>query len=340
MNLRTRPIRWGILATGGIAHTFATDLGLLSGAEAAEIVAVGSRTKSAAEAFGAEFGIPNRHGSYQDLVDDPEVDVVYVATPHPAHHAATLMCIEAGKAVLCEKPFTMNAAEAEEVIAAARARGTFVMEAMWPRFHPHMTRVREILAEGTLGEIVSVTAEHGHWFPRDPEHRLFNRALGGSALLDLGIYGISFASMVLGPPARMTVVSDPAFTGVDAQTTVVFQYEGGQQAIATGNTYARTPKVAAINGTEARIEIAGPFLRPTTFRVIHRDGAILETFDEWHEGMGLRHEAAEVARCLREGLQESPIMPLDETLSIMKTVDAIRSRIESGNADGEPLTFR
>jgi predicted dehydrogenase len=337
MTVRTNPIRWGILATGEIAHSFSTDLSLLDNAE---IVAVGSRSASSAEAFGAEFGIRNRHGSYQDLVKDPEVDVVYVATPHPAHRAAALMAIEAGKAVLCEKPFMMNAAEAEEVIAAARSRGTFLMEAMWPRFHPHMARIREILAEGTLGEIVSVTAEHGHYFPRDPANRLFNRSLGGSALLDLGIYGISFASMVLGPPDRMTVVSNPAFTGVDAQTTVVFQYDGGQQAIATGNTYARTPKVAAINGTEARIEIAGPFLRPTTFRVIHRDGAVLESFDQPHEGIGLRHQAAEVARCLREGLTESPVMPLGETLSIMKTMDAIRLRVESGTAVGERLTPR
>jgi predicted dehydrogenase len=168
---------------------------------------------------------------------------------------------------------------------------------------------------------------------------LFDRSLGGSALLDLGIYRISFASMVLGPPDLMTVVSNPAFTGVDAQTTVVFQYDGGRQAIATGNTYARTPKVAAINGAEARIEIAGPFLRPTTFRVIHRDGAVLETFDQLHEGIGLRHQAAEVARCLREGLTESPVMPLGETLSIMKTMDAIRLRVESGHAVGQPLSL-
>jgi predicted dehydrogenase len=336
MAARTTPIRWGILATGGIAHSFATDLSLLPGTE---IVAVGSRTASRAEAFGAEFGIPHRHSSYEDLVGDPDVDVVYVATPHPGHRAAALMAIEAGKAVLCEKPFMMTAAEAEEVIGAARARGTFLMEAMWPRFHPHMARIREILTEGTLGEIVSVTAEHGHYFPRDPGHRLFKRSLGGSAVLDLGIYGISFASMVLGPPDRMTVVSNPAFTGVDAQTTVVFQYGGGQQAIATGNSYARTPKVAAINGTEARIEIAGPFLRQTTFRVIHRDGAVLETFDQPHQGMGLRHQAAEVARCLREGLPESPVMPLGETLSIMKTMDAIRLRIDSGDAVGEPLSL-
>jgi predicted dehydrogenase len=335
MNSGTTPIRWGILATGGIAHSFATDLALLPDTE---IVAVGSRTQSSAEAFGAEFGIPNRHGSYQALVEDPEVDVVYVATPHPGHRDASLLAIDAGKAVMCEKPFMMNAMETEEVIGAARARGTFLMEAMWARFHPHMARIREILAEGTLGEIVSVTAEHGHYFPRDPEHRLFKRSLGGSALLDLGIYGVSFVAMVLGPPARLTVVSNPAFTGVDAQTTIVFQYAGGQQAIVTGNSYARTPKVAAINGTEARIEIAGPFLRPTTFRVIHRDGAILETFDQLPEGMGLRHQAAEVARCLREGLTESPVLPLDDTLSIMRTMDEIRSRIESGNAVGEPLT--
>jgi predicted dehydrogenase len=217
-----RPIRWGILATGGIAHNFATDLAFLPAGEA-EIVAVGSRSQESADAFGEEFSIPNRHASYQALVEDPEVDAVYVSTPHPGHRDAAMLAIKAGKAVLCEKPLTMDAAEAAELIDAARAGGTFLMEAMWTRHLPHILRIREILAAGTLGQVIAVTAEHGQWFPHDPEHRIFKPELGGGALLDLGIYPISFAYMVLGAPATVTAVSDKAFTGIDAQTSMVFQ---------------------------------------------------------------------------------------------------------------------
>ena len=194
-----RPVRWGILATGGIAHAFAQDLALQPGCE---VVAVGSRSRASADAFGDEFGVPHRHASYQDLVNDPDVDVVYVATPHPGHHSAALLAIDAGKAVLVEKPFAMDAAQAREMIDAARERGTFLMEAMWTRFLPHISRVREILAAGTLGDLVYLTAEHGQWFAADPRFRLFAPDLGGGALLDLGIYPVSFASLVLGSPAR------------------------------------------------------------------------------------------------------------------------------------------
>src|ERR1700753_636073 len=182
------PVRWGLLATGGIAHDFATNLAYLPGAE---IVAVGSRTQPSADAFGDEFNIPHRHGSYQALVNDPDVDAVYVSTPHPGHHDAALLAINAGKAVLVEKPFAMDAAQAREMIDAARDQGTFLMEAMWTRFLPHIARVREILAAGTLGDVVYLTAEHGQWFAPDPQFRLFAPELGGGALLDLGIYPVS-----------------------------------------------------------------------------------------------------------------------------------------------------
>jgi predicted dehydrogenase len=325
-SIADRPIRWGLLATGGIAHSFATDLAFLPAGEA-EIVAVGSRSQESADAFGAEFSIPNRHASYQALVEDPEVDAVYISTPHPGHRDAALLAIRAGKAVLCEKPLTMDAAEAGELIDAARAGGTFLMEAMWTRHLPHIVRIREILAAGTLGQIIAVTAEHGQWFAHDPEHRIFKPSLGGGALLDLGIYPISFASMVLGTPAKVTAVSNPAFTGIDAQTSIVFQYTDGAHAILTTTSYALTPNGAAISGTDARIEIAGTFYRPTSFRVLDRSDNVLETWDEPHQGGGLRHQAAEVGRCLRAGLTESPRMPLDESLAIMQTMDEIRAQI-------------
>ena len=263
--LDDRPIRWGILATGGIAHAFAQDLALQPGCE---IVAVGSRSQASADAFGDEFGVPHRHASYQALVNDVDVDAVYVATPHPGHHGAALLAISAGKAVLVEKPFAMDAAQAREMIDAARERGTFLMEAMWTRFVPHMARVRAILAARTLGDVVYLTAEHGQWFAADPQFRLFAPELGGGALLDLGIYPVSFASLVLGAPARITAVSDPAFTGVDATTSMIFQYDSGAHAVLTTTLRAASGNPAAIYGTAARIEIDGWFYTPTTFRVI------------------------------------------------------------------------
>jgi predicted dehydrogenase len=201
------------------------------------------------------------------------------------------------------------------------------MEAMWTRFLPHIARVREILAAGTLGDVVYLTAEHGQWFAADPRFRLFAPDLGGGALLDLGIYPVSFASLILGRPARITAVSDRAFTGVDATTSMIFQYDGGAHAVLTTTLRAASGNPAAIYGTAARIEIDGWFYTPTTFRVIARDGTELERFDQPYPGRGLRGQAAEVGRCLRAGLLESPLMPLDETYAIMQAMDEVRRQI-------------
>jgi predicted dehydrogenase len=318
-----RPVRWGIIGTGRIAAAFAGDLALLPDAE---LVAVGSRSQAGADAFADRFGIAHRHPTYQALVDDGDVDAVYVSTPHPMHHAGALLAIRAGKAVLVEKPFTINAAEARELVAEARARGTFLMEAMWTRFLPHVVRIRELIAEGRLGAVRSLLADHGQWFTKDAAHRLFAPELGGGALLDLGIYPVSFASMLFGRPKVITAVSDQAFTGVDAQTAIVLQYEGGQQAVLFTSLETRTPTHASISGTEARIEIDKFFLAPAPFRLIDRDGNE-ELFDIAHDGRGSRHQAAEVGRCLREGRTESDVMPLDETISIMETLDEVRRQI-------------
>jgi len=318
-----QPIRWGIIGTGGIAATFAGDLKLLPDAE---VVAVGSRSQESADAFGDRFGIPKRHATYEALAEDPDIDAVYVATPHPWHRDGGMLGINAGKAVLIEKPFTINAGEARELIDAAQARGTFLMEAMWTRFLPHVVRIRELITEGRLGDIRSVIADHGQWFVEDPDFRLFAPVLGGGALLDLGIYPISFASMIFGKPRTITAVSDPAFTGVDAQTTVVLQYEGGRQSVAFTTLETLSANQAAINGTDARIEVDGVFYAPTSFRLITREREV-EHFNIEHEGHGLRHQAAEVGRCLRAGLTESPILTLAETLSIMETMDEVRRQI-------------
>jgi predicted dehydrogenase len=313
-------LRWGLIGTGGIAATFAEDLVRTDSGRAA---AVGSRRQESADDFAERFGIPNRHASYEALVEDPDVDAVYVATPHPMHLPAATLALRAGKPVLVEKPFTMDAAQARELVALARAQGVFAMEAMWTRFLPHVRAIREILALGELGEIVTVLADHGQWFAADPAFRLFAPELGGGALLDLGIYPVSFASMVLGEPERIRAVATPAFSGVDAHTSMVFSYPSGAHAVLSCTLAAKSPTRAAIVGTRARIEIDGEFYRPTSFEVITKDGERTAYPLEDHEGNGLRHEADEVARCLREGLLESPLMPLDETVSIMETMDEV-----------------
>ena len=317
-------LRWGIIGTGRIASEFAADLALT---DSGDVVAVGSRSRASADRFADRFGLPRRHGSYKSLVADPEVDAVYVATPHPFHHANALLALEAGKAVLVEKPFTMNARAAGELVAAARASGRFLMEAMWTRFLPHMRELRALLDAGALGEVVTVIADHGQWFARDPSDRLFAPELGGGALLDLGVYAVSFASMVLGEPQRIVALVDPAFTGVDGQTSVLLGHASGAQAVLTCTLAASGPTRAAIVGTEARIEVDGPFYAPGAFTLIPREGEPLRVAPP-HEGNGLRHEADEVARCLREGLTESPLMGLDESVSIMATIDAVLAQAQ------------
>jgi predicted dehydrogenase len=320
----SEPIRWGIIGTGGIAAAFAADLQLLPGHR---LAAVGSREGSRADAFAARFGIPHGHAGYDALVADPDVDVVYVATPHPAHAADALLALAAGKPVLCEKPFAMNATEAAAVVAAARERGLFCMEAMWTRFLPHMRRIRELLDAELLGDIRTVIADHGQRFlPPDPASRLYAPELGGGALLDLGIYPVSFASSVLGAPTRVTAVSDATVTGVDAQTSIVLQDDAGRHAVLTTTLGARTPTTASITGTLGRIEIDPVWYQPTSFRLHTLSGSV-QHFAEPRIGHGLRYQAAEVGRCLRDGELESPIMALDETVQIMRTMDTVRAQI-------------
>jgi predicted dehydrogenase len=317
-------LRWGVVGTGKIAGAFVQDAGSLPDAQ---IVAVGSRSQESADRFGDAYGVARRHATYQALVEDPEVDAVYVATPNPLHAENALAAIAAGKHVLVEKPFAMDAGEAASVVAAARKAGVFCMEAMWTRFLPHAVRIRRLVADGAVGEVRTVSADLGMNFAPDPAHRLFAPELGGGALLDLGIYSISWVFMVLGAPSSVTAVADPAFTGVDGQTTVILRYPDGVHGIATCTLWARTPRRAWIAGTKGIIDVDPDFYAPTSFTLL-RDGAEPERFERSDElagdGKGLRYEAAEVARCVREGLLESPGMPLDETVEIMRTFDEIR----------------
>jgi predicted dehydrogenase len=314
-------IRWGILGTGNIAKQFARGLAVLPDAE---LAAVGSRSQAGADAFGDEFDVPRRHPSYAALANDPGVDVVYVATPHNLHRENSLLCLEADKAVLCEKPFAINAGQAEQVIALARAKRLFLMEAMWTRFLPALVKIRELLADGTIGEVRMLAADFGFRAPFDPQGRLFDPNLGGGALLDVGVYPISLASMVFGTqPSHVSSMAHMGQTGVDEQAAMVFSYEQGQLAVLSAAVRTNTPQQASISGARGQIRIHTPWWKATTLTLSvqdEQDKVMLLPF----EGNGYNYEAVEVMNCLRSSKTESDVMPLDETLAIMQTMDQVR----------------
>ncbi|WP_229052398.1 Gfo/Idh/MocA family protein [Aeromicrobium sp. Leaf350] len=316
-------LRWGILGLGGISRKFGADLRVAG----LDLRAAGSRSQESADAFAAELEVPRAHASYAALVDDPEVDVVYVGTPHPFHAEHALLALRAGKHVLVEKPFTLNAAEARQVVAEAESRGLVVLEAMWTRFLPHMVRLREIVSSGAIGEVRALTADHSQRLPSDPEHRLQSPALGGGALLDLGIYPISLAHDVLGVPQAITARSTPTATGVDAQTTVVLTYDQGQQAVTHSALDVAGRNDAVVLGTEARVEIDPTWYRPTTMRVVAPDGRVVESFDGSVPGRGMQLQALELERLVREGRTDTDVLPPAESVAVMETLDEVRRQI-------------
>ncbi|MDQ2625260.1 MAG: Gfo/Idh/MocA family oxidoreductase [Actinomycetota bacterium] len=315
-------IKWGILGPGGIANTFAE--AVLEHTRS-QIVAVGSRDYVRAERFASKHGIPTTHEGYERLVADPQVDAVYVASPHSEHLEHALLAIEAGKHVLVEKSFARSAAQAQQIADAARAKGVFVMEAMWTRFLPHVAVLRGVIERGEIGELISLSADHGQWFDVGPEHRLLNPELAGGALLDLGVYPVSFAHDLLGVPTAVHANGRLTETGVDGQVAISLEYPGRVQALLSTTLWAQTPTVAHISGTEGRIEVAGEFYRPTSFRVVRRDGSSW-TFDRPVDG-GFQFQAAEVARRITEGATESPRITLDNSVEVLRTLDAIRTQI-------------
>lgn len=316
-------IRWGILGTGAIAKQFAKGLEVLP---EAELAAVGSRAQETADAFGDQFGVPNRHASYEALAADASVDAVYVATPHSLHRENSIMCLRAGKAVLCEKPFTINRKEAEAVVAVAREEGVFLMEAMWTRFLPVMGRVRGWIADGAIGEVTMVSADFGfRSTPDSAKSRLYDPALGGGALMDVGVYTVSLASMVFGrQPARIAGMAHIGELAVDEQAGMVFGYEGGEMAVLYTSIRNRTPHQAYVMGTGGMIHLHPPFWRGTEAMLFSGNGE--EAVELPYEGNGYNCEAEEVMRCLREGKAESAVMPLDETVAIMETLDRVRAQ--------------
>lgn len=316
------PIRWGILATGSIATTFVRDLRLLPDAE---VVAVGSRSAAAAERFAAVHNIPRAYGSWQELADDPDIDVVYVATPHSAHYTATLACLRAGKAALTEKPLTIDLAQADALIRQARRSGVFLMEAMWTRCFPAITRARTLAADGEIGRVTSVHADFGLVAPDDPTHRLHARELAGGALLDVGVYPVTLAHMFLGVPDEIAAWADLSQQGVDLNTGMVFGYATGALAALTCSLVGDTQRTAVITGTAGRIELPRDFFMAESFTVYRGEQAEVVTMP--HEGAGYHFEAAEVHRCLRAGLTESTLVPLSETLAVMSILDRVRAQI-------------
>ena len=315
--------KWGILGTGGIANAFANDLKLLNGHA---VVAVGSRTKKSAKNFAIKFKGCKPYDTYLDCIKDPNIDGIYIATPHNSHAKYSLLALKNGKPVLCEKPFSINSVEAKKMINQALENNLLIMEAMWTRFLPHISRVRKIIDENILGEIKSLYADHGQNLSMNTNPRLWEPSLGGGALLDLGIYVVSLSHLILGTPKSITSRAHFTNKGVDEQTSVIFNYKNNAQAVLKMTLKNNTPCRAIISGEKGYLEISGLFYTPTSMTLVLNDGT-KTFFENNYEGHGLREQAFEFARCKDLDLTQSPLMPHKETLEIMKSMDLIRQQI-------------
>ena len=313
---------WGILGPGGIAQAFAKDLTFIEGHT---IGAVGSRSIANAEKFANTFG-GTAYGSYEELVADSSIDAIYVATPHPAHHDNVILALNAGKPVLCEKPFAVNAQQAQAMVDAAAKNKVALMEAMWARFLPHYAKVREIVASGVLGPILSIHADHGQRLADQGIARLVDPQLAGGALLDLGIYPISFAHMILGNPTSITSKAVMTDRGVDAQTSMIFSYDNGAQAVLTTTMIEQTPCRAVVAGLHGWLEIDRTFYNPASMRVILNDGSVTE-YPSAYVGHGLREQAESFKQIVQSGAVESKVLTWKDTVDIMKSMDTVRSQI-------------
>ncbi len=316
-------LRWGILATGGIAHAFARDL-RTSGLA---LTAVGSRRRESAEEFAREFDIQRAHGSYEELVADPEVDIVYVSTPHPMHAENAILAIEAGKHVLVEKPLTLNRAQAEEIRAAAERNGVLALEAMWTRYLPHMARIRELISDGALGDIRAVIADHTQKITDDPRHRLNALDLGGGALLDLGIYPISFVWDILGAPETVVASGRLGDTGADTEVATIFTHASGALSTTLSSSRGAGPDTAHIVGTKARIDIDRVWYTATSFRMTAPDGTVLEEYTSTIEGRGMQFQARAAEALVAAGDLTGGLLPIGESVEIMGTLDEVRRQI-------------
>jgi predicted dehydrogenase len=323
------PLRWGILGSGWIAEQF---IASVRAHTRQDIAAVGSRTPDKAAAFAHEWQIPTAHGSYEALVADPTLDVIYVATPHNLHHEHALLALGAGKPVLVEKPMALNRAQAAEMVALARARGVFLAEALWTFFLPKFDVLAQVLDAGILGEVKSVHTDYGEHFTRD--HRIFDPRLAGGPLLDLGTYPVSLLTRLLGVPKRVIGLAQPDPSGVNGQLSVVLTDAAGNQGTMSTTLYGFTPTNAVIVGTEAAIRFGSEFNLPGPFELHSADGRTALRHDEpaGRHFEGLHFEAAEVARCIVAGATETPCRPLQASLDTMQTLDMIRAAVGIGFA--------
>ncbi|GAW48555.1 MULTISPECIES: Gfo/Idh/MocA family protein [unclassified Nocardioides] len=327
-------IGWGILATGKIAHEFARDLALVPGAR---LAAVGSRRPESARAFADQHGAAAAYGSYAELVADPTVDVVYIATPHALHLDNARLCFEAGKHVLCEKPLALDTAAAAEMGRLAGEHDRFLMEAMWMACHPVIRELRERLGSGELGAPRQLHAELGSRVDAGPDDRMFDPALGASALLDIGIYPLTFAQLMLGPVERLTATADLSDRGIDLDIAIAGRYPGGALATMTASITSYSSRRAEIGTSTGRIDLDDfhhpakavftPYAEGEGSWVVEPGEPVEILGAEPIIGQGYGNEIAEVGRCLREGLRESPLVPHEQTLALMRQMDELRAQV-------------
>ncbi|GEN74274.1 Gfo/Idh/MocA family protein [Chryseobacterium hagamense] len=314
-------IRWGILGTGTIAHKFASDLKRV---ENAELTAAGSRSLQSAEAFCREFDIPLSFGSYEELAAHNEIDIVYIATPNHLHHPNTLLCLNHGKAVLCEKPFALNARQASEMITLARRKNIFLMDALWTKFLPHYQKMLEMVRSGKLGAIKMVRANFGFQANAEPDSRLLNPEMGGGSLMDIGIYNVFTALDILGEPDEISVSINATEQGIDEQCAVVFKYNSGAMASLFSSISANVETEVEICGTLGRLKLTAPFYDSASVLEHEADGKKNFIMTEKEEGLGYQYEARHATGCLLEGSAETMVVPHDYSILLMKTLDKIR----------------
>lgn len=316
-------IRWGIVGPGRIAAKVVEDFAYAPGSVA---VAAASRSLDRAQAFVDDHGLEKAYGSYADLIAAPDIDVLYIATPHPQHHKIAVAALQAGKAVLVEKTFTATVAGAEDIVTTAQGNGVFAMEAMWTRFQPAVVAARKLIEDGAIGEVRQLQADLGVDRPYDESDRLFDPAQGGGALLDLGVYVVSIAQYFLGVPDRLEVTGSLAPTGVDWEVGLLLGYDDGRAATLLGSLRHHTPGACRIFGTKGWIEIPPRFHHPDRI-VLHRTGADPEEIVRPPQGVGYSHELVEVSECLRAGRTESLVMPLADTLAVQRILNEAAERL-------------
>ena len=319
--MSTTKFGWGIIGLGNIASSFATGLQSI---DDAELIGVGSRSQEKADAFAERFHAQHAYSSYEELAANPDIDAIYIATPHTSHCENTIMCLNAGKAVLCEKPFAVNLRQANAMVTAAKTNNVFLLEAMWTRYLPLIVKVRELLATGAIGEPRMLQADFGFQAGFNPESRLFNPELGGGALLDVGVYTLSLASMVFGTPTAVAGLANLGQSGVDEESAFVLKHSKGQLSILSTAIRLNTLHEAVILGTEGSIRIHSPWWVPKSLTL--KCGGAEEVLEIPFVGNGYNYEALEVMDCVRAGKVESSTLPLGETLEIQSTMELLREQ--------------